>query len=161
MRDAFGRVQSLLLLGGASDLGAATAERLVRDGCRTVVLAGRRPEAMAPVATRLRSAGAERVEVVTWDATDVDAHEAAVAGAFAAAGGDVDAVVLAAGVLGDQTELDADPAAAARLITANYAGPASTLLHVSRLLQVQGHGTIVVFSSVAGELVRKANFVYG
>ncbi|MDQ3294357.1 MAG: KR domain-containing protein, partial [Actinomycetota bacterium] len=47
MQDAFGRMQSLLVLGGASELGAAIAERLVADGCRAVVLAGRRPEAMA------------------------------------------------------------------------------------------------------------------
>lgn len=165
MRDAFGRVQSLLVLGGASDLGAAIAERLVRDGCRTVVLAGRRPEAMAGVADRLRAAGAKRVELVEWDATDVAGHEAAVDAAFRAAAGeegaDLDAVLLAAGVLGDQAELDAEPAKAADLIAANYAGPVSTLLHVARRLRAQGHGTIVVLSSVAGERVRKANYVYG
>ena len=161
MRDAFGRVQSLLVLGGASDLGAATAERLVRDGCTTVVLAGRHADAMAPVADRLRGAGASHVETVAWDALDVDSHGAAVAAAFDAAGGDLDAVVLAAGVLGDQEAIDADPASAAALITANYAGPASTLLHLVPRLRAQGHGTIVVFSSVAGERVRKANFTYG
>jgi len=101
MRDAFGRMQSVLVLGGSSDLGAAIAERLVRDGCRIVVLAGRRADAMAPVAERMRAAGAERVEVVAWDATDVASHEAAVDAAFAAAG--------------------ADPAAAADLIIGLYA----------------------------------------
>src|SRR4051812_26490664 len=129
MRDAFGRLQSLLVLGGSSDLGAAIAERLGRDGCPTVVLARRQPDALAPVADRLRTAGAERVEVVAWDALDVAGHEAAVAAAFEAAGGDVDGVLMAAGVLGDQEELDADPAAAADLVTANYGGPVSTLLH--------------------------------
>ena len=161
MRDAFGRLQSLLVLGGASDLGAATAERLVRDGCKVVVLAGRRPEAMAPVADRLRAAGAERVEIVAWDALDVASHDTAVASAFDAAGGDVDGVLLAAGVLGDQDECDADPAAAAELVTANYTGPVSTLLHATARLRQQGHGTIIVFSSVAGERVRKSNYVYG
>jgi decaprenylphospho-beta-D-erythro-pentofuranosid-2-ulose 2-reductase len=161
VRDAFGRLQSLLVLGGASDLGAAIAERLVRDGCRVVVLAGRRPDAMAPVADRLRTAGADRVEVVAWDALDVAGHAAAVDAAFAAAGTDLDGVVLAAGVLGDQDAFDADPAAAAEAIVANYAGPVSTLLHVARRLEGQGHGDIVVLSSVAGERVRKANYVYG
>lgn len=161
MKDAFGRVQSLVVLGGASDLGGATAERLVRGTCRTVVLAGRRPEAMQPVAQRLRDAGADRVEVVAWDALDVAGHAAAVDAAFDAAGGDVDAVVLAAGVLGDQDAFDADPASAAEVVTANYGGAVSTLLHVRRRLVDQGHGTIVVFSSVAGERVRRANYVYG
>jgi decaprenylphospho-beta-D-erythro-pentofuranosid-2-ulose 2-reductase len=154
-------MQSLLVLGGSSEIGAAIAERLVRDGCRLVVLAGRRPEAMAPVADRLRAAGAERVEVVAWDARDIAGHADAVAAAFDAASGDLDGVLLAAGVLGDQDTFDADPAAAAELVTTNYGGPVSTLLHVAERLRRQGHGTIVVLSSVAGERVRKSNYVYG
>ena len=74
---------------------------------------------------------------------------------------DVDCVVLASGVLGEQSHLEDDPAAAAELAVANYAGPVSTLLHVARRLEEQGHGTIVVLSSVAGERVRRSNFVYG
>jgi decaprenylphospho-beta-D-erythro-pentofuranosid-2-ulose 2-reductase len=167
VRNALGAVQSLLVLGGSSDIGAAIAERLASDGCRRIVLAGRRPDGMAPVADRLRAAGAE-VAVTAWDATDIGGHADAVKTAFdavptgpGAAGGDVDCVLLAAGVLGDQPHLEDDPAAAAELAVANYGGPVSTLLHVSRRLQEQGHGTIVVLSSVAGERVRRSNFVYG
>ena len=50
-----------------------------------------------------------------------------------------------------------DPKAAA--FTTNFAGPASTLLHVAQRLSEQGHGRIVVLSSVAGERVRRSNFV--
>jgi decaprenylphospho-beta-D-erythro-pentofuranosid-2-ulose 2-reductase len=70
-------------------------------------------------------------------------------------------VVLAAGVLGDQEHLAGDPGAAAELITTNFTGPASTLLHVAERLREQGHGRIVVLSTVAGERVRRSNFVYG
>jgi len=162
VRNALGAIQSLVVLGGSSDIGAAIAERLVPGGCRHVVLAGRRPEAMEVVAERLRAAGAE-VAVTAWDATDIAGHADAVKAAWDAlpGGGDVDAVVLAAGVLGDQPHLEDDPGAAAELVTANYAGPVSTLLHVSQRLREQGHGSIVVLSSVAGERVRRSNFVYG
>jgi decaprenylphospho-beta-D-erythro-pentofuranosid-2-ulose 2-reductase len=167
VRNALGAVQSLLVLGGRSDIGAAIAERLASDGCRRIVLAGRRPDAMAPVADRLRAAGAE-VAVTPWDATDIRGHADAVKAAFDAlpagpgvAGGDVDCVLLTAGVLGDQGHLEDDPEAAADLVVANYAGPVSTLLHVTRRLREQGHGTIVVLGSVAGERVRRSNFVYG
>ena len=163
MRDAFGRVQSLLVLGGASDIGAAIAARLVADGCETVVLAGRRPPAMAAVAASLRDAGAQQVEITDWDATADETHGAAVDAAFEAVGDgrDLDAVVLAAGVLGDQAVFDKDPATAAEAAVTNYAGPMSTLLHVVARMRTQCHGTIVVLSSVAGERTRKANFVYG
>jgi len=161
VRDAFGRGQRLLVLGGASELGAAIAERLVADGCRTVVLAGRHEAAMAPVGDRVRRAGATEVATVAWDATDIGSHAAAIEQAFALAGGDLDVVVLAAGVLGSQEAFDADPASAAEAVAANYGGAVSTLLHVAGRLRTQGHGAIVVLSSVAGERVRAANYVYG
>lgn len=162
MRNALGSVQSVVVLGGGSDIGAAITERLVRDGCRSVVLAGRRPEAMAPVADRLRGAGAQ-VEVTAWDALDIGSHGDAVKAAWDAVpgGGDVDCVVLAAGVLGDQAHFEDDPTAAAEALTANYTGPVATLLHVAQRLRQQGHGSIVVLSSVAGERARRSNFVYG
>jgi decaprenylphospho-beta-D-erythro-pentofuranosid-2-ulose 2-reductase len=173
VQNALGAVQSLLVLGGASDIGKAVAHRLVDDGCRSVVLAGRHPDAMAPVADDLRSAGAE-VAVTAWDALDAGSHADAVKAAWEAmpAGAtgagqapgeppDVDCVLLAAGVLGDQAHFEDDPAAAAEAVTANYTGAVSTLLHAVQRLRQQGHGTIVVLSSVAGERARRSNFVYG
>jgi decaprenylphospho-beta-D-erythro-pentofuranosid-2-ulose 2-reductase len=162
VRNSLGAVQSLLVLGGSSDIGAAVARRLVDGGCRRIVLAGRRSETMEPVAADLRAAGAE-VALTSWDATDVPGHADAVKAAWDALpdGGDVDCVLLAAGVLGDQGRMEDDPAAAAEVVTANYTGPVSTLLHVARRLEDQGHGSIVVLSSVAGERVRRSNFVYG
>src|SRR5262245_16297021 len=117
---------------------------------------------MELAAERLRAAGAE-VAVTAWDANDIGSHGDAVKAAWDAlpGGGDVDAVVLAAGVLGDQDHLADDPTAAAEAVTANYTGPVSTLLHVTHRLREQGHGSIVVLSSVAGERVRQSNFVYG
>src|SRR5262245_27053323 len=117
---------------------------------------------MEPVAARLRAAGAE-VAVTAWDATDIGSHADAVKAAWDAVpgGGDVDAVVLAAGLLGDQDHLSDDPTAAAELCRTNFTGPVSTLLHAFQRLREQGHGTLVVLSSVAGERVRRFNFVYG
>jgi decaprenylphospho-beta-D-erythro-pentofuranosid-2-ulose 2-reductase len=162
VRNALGAVQSLLVLGGASDIGASVAERLVDGGCRSVVLAGRHPQAMEPVAARLRGKGAE-VAITSWDALDTGGHADAVKAAWEAMPGgvDVDCVLLAAGVLGDQAQFEDDPGSAADALTANYTGPATTLLHVAQRLRQQGHGTIVVLSSVAGERARKSNFVYG
>ena len=61
-----------------------------------------------------------------WDATDVGRPRRRGQGGLGRAAGrgpdDVDCVVLAAGVLGDQDHLVDDPAAAAELTTANYTG---------------------------------------
>jgi decaprenylphospho-beta-D-erythro-pentofuranosid-2-ulose 2-reductase len=160
MRDALGAVQSVLVLGGGSDIATATCELLVRDRCRTVVLAGRSPERMAPTAERLRAAGATTVDVVGFDAAAPDTHAAVIDRIFADHP-DLDVVLLAFGVLGDQAEFDRDPAAAAAAATTNYVGAVSSGLAVAGHLRRQAHGTLVVFSSVAGERVRAENFVYG
>ena len=160
MRDALGAVQSVLVLGGGSDIAAATCELLARDRCRTVVLAGRSPERMAANAERLRAAGATTVDVVDFDAAAPDTHVAVIDGVFATHP-DLDVVLLAFGVLGDQGAFDRDPAAAAAAATTNYVGAVSSGLAVADHLRRQGHGTLVVLSSVAGERVRPENFVYG
>ena len=70
-------------------------------------------------------------------------------------------VLLGFGGLGDQGASDRDPAAAAAAATTNYVGAVSSGLAVADHLRRQGHGTLVVLSSVAGERVRPENFVYG
>jgi decaprenylphospho-beta-D-erythro-pentofuranosid-2-ulose 2-reductase len=157
MDNALGEPQTILLLGGTSEIGRAIVERLVSPSARTVVLAGRHPDAM-------RAGGLSRpgvtVDAVRFDATDTASHEGFVRD-LAATHGDLDVVVMAFGQLADQDELDADPARAAELVSVNYTGAVSVALAVAAQFRRQGHGRLVVLSSVAGERVRKANFVYG
>ncbi|MFB7581060.1 decaprenylphospho-beta-D-erythro-pentofuranosid-2-ulose 2-reductase [Streptomyces hydrogenans] len=158
MKDAFGAPQSLLLLGGTSAIGLATARRLIARRTRTVWLAGRPSPELAAAAASLRALGAE-VRVVPFDALDTDAHTERLGQVFAE--GDVDLVLLAFGVLGDQTRDESDPAAAVRVAQTNYTGAVSAALVCAGALQAQGHGSLVVLSSVAGERGRRADFIYG
>ena len=75
--------------------------------------------------------------------------------------GDIDMVLLAFGILGDQAHDEREPAAAVRVAQTNYTGAVSAGLVCARALQTQGHGSLVVLSSVAGERARRANFIYG
>ena len=98
MRDALGAVQSVLVLGGTSEIALATVRALVAGRCRTVVLAVRSPEAAAPAADELRRLGATTVEVVPFDATRPDTHAGVVDDCFDRFG-DLDLVISAFGVL--------------------------------------------------------------
>ncbi|MFD8011869.1 decaprenylphospho-beta-D-erythro-pentofuranosid-2-ulose 2-reductase [Streptomyces sp. NPDC058955] len=158
MKDAFGAPQSLLLLGGTSAIGLATARRLIARRTRTVWLAGRPSPELAAAAGSLRALGAE-VHVVPFDALDTDVHAERLGRVFAE--GDVDLVLLAFGVLGDQARDESDPAAAVRVAQTNYTGAVSAALVCAGALQAQGHGSLVVLSSVAGERGRRADFIYG
>ena len=70
MRRTARAVESVLLLGGRSEIGLAIVERLVRDGARRIVLAARpgRQAPLAEAAARLRAQGAADVHVVDFDA---------------------------------------------------------------------------------------------
>jgi len=160
VKDGLGDVQSVLVLGATSDLGQAITRALVRRRCRTVVLAARRPDELSMFAVELRRLGATAVELVGFDADRPEDHAAVIGAAFDRHR-DIDVVVLAFGVLGEQAAFDADPMLAVAAARTNYVGAVASGLVTAERLRRQGHGTLVVLSSVAGERVRRANFVYG
>ncbi|MEO3863090.1 SDR family NAD(P)-dependent oxidoreductase [Acrocarpospora sp. B8E8] len=154
MNNAFRDPQSLLVVGGTSDIAVATARLLVRRRVRRVVLAARPSGALTRAADELRTAGAA-VEMVAFEATAISDHEKAFGEVFA--GGDIDVVLVACGVLGTNA---LDPVKAAEIAAVTYVGAMSAALVCANALREQGHGTLVVLSSVAAERPRRANFVY-
>lgn len=160
MKDALGSVQSVLVLGGTSEIAVTTVRELAARRARTVILAARDPGRAEDAARQARDAGATTVETVRFDGDDSESHERFVDEVFGHHG-DIDLVLLAFGVLGDsEAYADSGPAAAA-VVRTNFLGAVSVAIPVARRLREQGHGTLVVLSSVAGERVRKSNFVYG
>jgi len=160
MKDALGAVQSVLVLGGTSEIALATVRALVRDRARTVVLAVREPERSRQEEVALRAAGAETVELMPFDALDFDSHAAFVEEAFDRHG-DFDLVLLAFGVLGDQSVAERDGAHARDVVQTNFTGAVSVTVPLMARLRAQGHGTLAILSTVAAERARKANYVYG
>jgi short-subunit dehydrogenase len=150
----------VLLLGGRSEIGVALARRLAERGrAGTVVLAARRPDALTAEADAVRAGGAE-VDTVAFDADDLDAH-AGVLEAVEREHGAPDTVVVAFGVLGDQRRAEVDAEHALAVVHTDYAAQVGVLTRVAARMRERGHGEIVVFSSVAGWRVRRANYVYG
>ena len=119
MINAVGAPQSLLLLGGTSDIALAIAHRYARPGLR-IVLAARPSDRRTAAATELKSVGCEVTEV-DLDARDHDSHAATIDLAFA--GGDIDIAVIAFGLLGDPERAWQDPDLALELAEVNYAAP--------------------------------------
>ncbi len=164
MIDAVGNPQSLVLLGGTSEIGLAIAERFAADRPLRVVLAAR-PAATGGSSSRLDAARSrlERlgctVETVDFDARAPQTHAETVRKAFA--GGDIDVAVVAFGVLGDQERAWTDVEAAVELAEVNYVAAVSVGVALAAEFRSQGHGRIVALSSVAGERARRSNFVYG
>jgi short-subunit dehydrogenase len=149
---------TVVVLGGRSEIGTAVARRLASGA--TVVLAARRAAELDGEERRLRNAGAVDVHRVEFDADDLAGHRA-VLDAIATRYGPLDTVVVAFGILGDQARAERDAEHALQIVHTDYVAHVSVLTHLANLLRAQGSGAIVVFSSVAGVRVRRANYVYG
>ncbi len=104
--------------------------------------------------------GTGGVATLAFDALDTDGHDRLLDAAVALIG-ELDVVIVAFGVLGDQKVDEAGGDGAVRQASVNYVGGVSVGLAAARRLRAQGHGVIVVLSSVAGERVRRANYLYG
>jgi decaprenylphospho-beta-D-erythro-pentofuranosid-2-ulose 2-reductase len=155
--NAVGVPQSLLLLGGTSDIAVALARRYARTGLR-VVLAARPTERRTAASVELRELGCSVTEV-DLDARDHRSHAATIDAAFA--GGDIDIALVAFGLLGDPEQAWTDADLALELAEVNYAAPVHLGVLLGQKMRAQSHGWIVAMSSVAGERVRRSNFVYG
>jgi decaprenylphospho-beta-D-erythro-pentofuranosid-2-ulose 2-reductase len=159
--DALGVPQSLLLLGGTSDIALAIAHRyaqLRKGTALRIVLAARPGERRTAAARSLADAGCTVTEL-DFEARDAESRRQVIERAFA--DGDLDLALVAFGILGEAERAWTDPDHALEVAEINYTAP----VHLGALLadrfKGQGYGQIVALSSVAGERVRRSNFVYG
>jgi short-subunit dehydrogenase len=149
---------SVLLLGGRSEIGLEVTRRIASG--RTVVLGARRSADLVAEVALVESAGAAAVYCVEFDADATDDHQALLA-KVVADHGPIAVAVLAFGVLGEQARAEREAAHALAVIHTDYVAQVSVLTVLAKMLRAQGVGDLVVFSSVAGIRVRRANYVYG
>ncbi|MGI9002704.1 MAG: SDR family NAD(P)-dependent oxidoreductase [Pseudonocardia sp.] len=149
---------TVLVLGGRSEIGLAVARRIAADA--TVVLAARRSTDLDTEEKTLLAAGAAAVDRVEFDADDLASHRR-VLGEVVRRHHRLDVVVVAFGILGDQARAERDPAHALEIVHTDYVAHVAVLTELAAILRAQASGTLVVFSSVAGARVRRANYVYG
>ncbi|EUA85488.1 putative decaprenylphosphoryl-D-2-keto erythropentose reductase [Mycobacterium ulcerans str. Harvey] len=150
----------MLLLGGTSEIGLAICQRYLRNAPARIVLAclpddPGRDDAVA----QMKAAGASSVELIDFDAMDTDSHPKVIEQAFG--GGDVDVAIVAFGLLGDAEELWQNQHKAVQIAEINYTAAVSVGVLLGEKMRAQGFGQIIAMSTVAGERVRRSNFVYG
>jgi len=158
--DATGNPQTILLLGGTSEIGLAIVKAyLAKQPVRVVLGVQPGDELRDATVAELKAAGASEVDALDFDATAFDTHESVIDAAWKIA--DIDVAVVAFGLLGDAEEVWQDQAKAVQIAQVNYTGAVSVGVLLGQRMKAQGYGQIIAMSSVAGELVRRSNFVYG
>jgi decaprenylphospho-beta-D-erythro-pentofuranosid-2-ulose 2-reductase len=160
MLDAAGNPQTILLLGGTSEIGLAICERYLRSSPARILLAAMPDDPLRDDAVaQMKAAGARAVELIDFEALDTESHPRMIE--QASAGGDVDVAIVAFGLLGDAEELWQDQRKAVRIAEINYTAAVSVGVLLGEKMRAQGFGQIIAMSTVAGERVRRSNFVYG
>lgn len=148
----------MLVLGGTSDIGLAIVERFAAEGLETVWLAARPGPRRDAAVFRLQGQVPD-VHAIDFDAEDVDSHPDVLARVAPAL--DLDLAVVAFGVLRTGEQSWARHSAAVHQAKVNYLAAVSVGSLLAGRFAEQGHGVLVALSSVAGERVRRSNFVYG
>jgi decaprenylphospho-beta-D-erythro-pentofuranosid-2-ulose 2-reductase len=158
--DAVGNPQTILVLGGTSEIGLAICERYLQNAHARIVLAAMPgdPGRDGAVA-QMNAAGARSVELIDFEATEPESHPKMIEAAFT--DGDVDVAIVAFGILGDAEELWQNQQKAVLAAEINYTAAVSVGVLLGQKMRAQGFGQIIAMSSAAGERVRRSNFVYG
>ena len=140
----------VLITGALTGIGRATALAFAKEGAR-IVVSGRRDEAGHDLVDELRALGAE-AEFIHADVRR-DAEVRDLVDGTVARFGRLDAAVNNAGTEGEPgpvTEQTADSYHAT--FETNVLGTLLSLKHELRVMQAQGHGSIVNLSSVLGSI---------
>ncbi|QIS01106.1 decaprenylphospho-beta-D-erythro-pentofuranosid-2-ulose 2-reductase [Nocardia brasiliensis] len=160
MINAVGNPQAILLLGGTSEIGLAICAEYLKKGPARIILAALPNDPLREDAVaQMRAAGASSVELIDFDALDTDGHPKVIDAAWS--GGDVDIAIVAFALDGDPEELWQNQRKAVQVAGINYTASVSVGVLVGEKMKAQGFGRIIAMSSVAGERVRRTNFVYG
>lgn len=155
------RAPVILVLGATSAIAAAYCRRRAATGAR-FVLAARQEERLASIAADLEAHGAGAAATVTTDLSRTDEAEARFRD-LVGRHGTPDEVLLAYGILGDQTQAEGSAAETRRILDVNFTSAAVWLqLAAAHMAEPGGPPrTLIVIGSVAGDRGRRSNYVYG
>jgi decaprenylphospho-beta-D-erythro-pentofuranosid-2-ulose 2-reductase len=147
---------TVLILGGRSDIGLAVAHRFAAAG-HPVALAARNAGDLEGSRANITLRHGVAATLHEYNALDTGALRGFVESFDPVPG----IVVSAVGAMGDQAASEADPEAAALIMRTNYEAPAQALELFAARMEARGQGTLVGISSVAGDRGRASNYVYG
>jgi decaprenylphospho-beta-D-erythro-pentofuranosid-2-ulose 2-reductase len=147
----------VLILGATSGIAAATARIYAAEGARLILVA-RDAERLAELTSEMRAIGASECRSVVLDlaGSDPGTELSRIVGPTDG----IDHVHIAYAIMPTQVAAAADLAVARSMMETNYVSTALWALAAANLIEVQGHGSLVVLGSVAGDRGRRRNFIY-
>lgn len=148
---------NLLVLGANSDMARALAAEFAKNEKINLILASRDFELLERNANDLALRFGVTAKAVLFDAQNTESHR----DFYSTLPMQPDGVILAFGLLGDQSRAQREFKHAKDIIEVNFLGAVSILEIVAADFEQRKTGFIIGFSSVAGLRGRKSNYMYG
>ena len=152
--------RNIVIVGATSAICRQVAVELVKPGDK-VCLAARNADELSRIAADIQIRNSpERIIVRHFDTNEFEAHQNFIEDINANLNG-IDIVLIATGVLGDQTAARESIPEIVQIINSNFVGIATVLAPLANIMEAQGYGRIAVLSSVVGDRGRQSNYIYG
>lgn len=151
---------NILIIGATSAIAKATARLYAQQHKANFFLVARNEQAMSDLASDLQVRGASKIVTHVVDLATDTAYDSWINQAFDELGS-MDIVLMAHGILGDQSRCEVDVVNMQEMIQLNGVSSLSMLTLLANKFEQQCSGTIAFISSVAGDRGRSSNYVYG
>ena len=148
-----------LILGARSQIAQALAHQFAAKGV-ALVLAARQSEQLAPIAADLRLRYDVDVDLLEFDALDLDSH-VALADRVRQEAGPWELAICVVGSLPDQQLARQDGHIAQQVLATKFTSVCVCLGHLANDLEARREGGLICVSSVSGDRGRQSNYIYG
>ncbi|MGB4335902.1 MAG: SDR family oxidoreductase [Chromatiaceae bacterium] len=148
-----------LIISSTSAIAEQIGRILAGPGA-ALYLTGRDPNRLKTLVEDLQVRGALQTNTEQLDVMDT-ANLAGLIRRAATSLGGLDAVICAAGLLPDQTQVNSDTDLLRQTLEVNALSAMIVLNEAAAFFEQQGHGQIVAIGSVAGDRGRATNYAYG
>lgn len=149
-----------ILIVGATSAIAQEVAKIYAAQKHSLVLIGRNQVLLETIKNDLIVRGATEVSILMADLNDFPVHEQLIHQAWEKSAG-FDVSLIAHGTLGDQITAEKNQAELLNIVNSNFISHASLLNFIGEKKKQQGHGTIAVINSVAGDRGKQSNYIYG
>jgi len=152
-------MKKILIIGATSAIAQEVAKIYALDQC-SFYLVGRNEDKLHIIADDLRARCAQAVDIFACEITEPSMHSALIENAQGFLQ-EIDLVFIAYGSLPDQSACETSVKQTLIELNTNFISVLALLTLLANELEKQGHGSLAVISSVAGDRGRQSNYIYG